>query len=84
MIEEKGFSDKRVESALSKIEKSAGKSAQGRLDSFFTIKPKNSNNNSNIKDSNKSTKKTNTTTKDLKDKTVSVKKKKLNKIIDDN
>mmetsp|Transcript_8460 Transcript_8460/g.25346 ORF Transcript_8460/g.25346 Transcript_8460/m.25346 type:complete len:388 (+) Transcript_8460:369-1532(+) len=39
LVEEKGFNEDRVRKAASKISASKGKGAQGRLDSFFTIKP---------------------------------------------
>ena len=40
LVKEKGFNQDRVESALRKLKAARSKGAQGRIDSFFTLKPK--------------------------------------------
>ena len=40
LVKEKGFNQDRVEGALKKLKAAKGKGQQGRIDSFFTLKPK--------------------------------------------
>jgi flap endonuclease-1 len=62
LIEEKGFSENRIISALSRLESAKNKSNQGRIDSFFKVKeivPSTNKSVSNKKDEKKSNKKKN-------------------------
>ena len=40
LVKEKGFNQDRVDNALKKLKAARGKGSQGRIDSFFTVKPK--------------------------------------------
>ncbi|KXS20171.1 PIN domain-like protein [Gonapodya prolifera JEL478] len=40
LVKDKGFNEERIRNAVKKLQKQRGQATQGRLDTFFTVKPK--------------------------------------------